>query len=77
MLFTQLNPARCLFATGDLRDIVAPHELGRMRRQILSPPSEAFASGANLLAVALWFGARVRLATGYGLVRGPGRVALA
>src|SRR5437899_2323613 len=64
-LFTQLNPATLLFATGDLRDIVAPHET-RAHAPVFFAAIEAFAAGANLVAVALLVsalaapGARVR-----------------
>src|SRR2546429_6776994 len=64
-LFTQLNPATLLFATGDLRDIVAPHET-RAHAPVFFAAIEAFAAGANLVAVALVVsalaapGARVR-----------------
>jgi VanZ family protein len=51
-LFTQLNPATLLFATGDLRDIVAPHET-RAHAPVFFAAIEAFAAGANLVAVAL------------------------
>src|SRR6266480_4663486 len=43
-LFTQLNPATLLFATGDLRDIVAPHET-RAHAPVFFAAIEAFAAG--------------------------------
>jgi len=58
-LFTQLNPATLLFATGDLRDLVAPWA-GRARAPEFFVAIEGFAAAANLVSVALILAALVR-----------------
>jgi VanZ family protein len=58
-LFTQLNPATLLFATGDLRDLLAPWA-GRARAPEFFVAIEGFAAAANLVSVALMLSALVR-----------------
>jgi VanZ family protein len=58
-LFTQLNPATLLFATGDLRDLLAPWT-GRARAPEFFVAIEGFAAAANLVSLALILAALVR-----------------
>ena len=58
-LFTQLNPATLLFASGDLRDLLAAGP-GRARAPEFFVAIEAFAAAANLIGVGLLLSALVR-----------------
>jgi VanZ family protein len=58
-LFTQLNPATLLFATGDLRDLLAPWA-GRARAPEFFVAIEGFAAAANLVSLALILSALAR-----------------
>jgi VanZ family protein len=51
-LFVQLNPATLLFASGDLRDLLAPGP-GRARRPEFFVAIEAFTAAVNLVGVGL------------------------
>jgi VanZ family protein len=58
-LFTQLNPATLLFATGDLRDLLSAGA-GRARTPEFFIAIEAFTAAANLVSVGLLLSALVR-----------------